>query len=93
MVNAVQILANNTNHTKSIGKPAAIYNLSLFWYTTMGILIVLIVSLIVSLVTKAKKPLNKDCINPIAHFLLKKNKEQPHKYDTIENALELTTKA
>lgn len=92
MINPVQILANTANHTTSIEKPAAIYNISPFWYATMGTLIVVILSLAVSLFTKAKKPLNEDCINPIIRFSLKRSKEESPKYDTIENALELTRK-
>ncbi|GJQ68444.1 hypothetical protein Trydic_g17028 [Trypoxylus dichotomus] len=38
--------------------------------------------------TKDDKPLNRNCISPVAHFLLKKEDEPP-KYETIERAIKI----
>ncbi|KAK9722155.1 Sodium:solute symporter family [Popillia japonica] len=85
-------LNNSTVITPTSELPHAIYRISIFWYTLMGLLIVFIVSIAVSAFTKSNKPLKKECITPIVRRYLNNEEEDPPGYDTIDNALKLVNK-
>ncbi|KAK9722161.1 Sodium:solute symporter family [Popillia japonica] len=81
---------NNTLNTNEVFVPHPIYRVSMFWYTFMGFCIFVVVSVVVSTFTNTNKPVKKDRIAPFMQRFLKMNEEGYAKYDSVDNAIELT---
>lgn len=81
---------NNTLNTNEVFVPHPIYRVSMFWYTFMGFCIFVVVSVVVSTFTNTNKPVKKDRIAPFMQRFLKMNEEGSAKYDSVDNAIELT---
>ncbi|KAK9708917.1 Sodium:solute symporter family [Popillia japonica] len=83
ILNAInQTIANTVNsNTTGMDDVFVVYRISFYWYALLGTIIVIVVSLIVSYFTEQEKPLNEDCIAPIAQFLIKKKNDMPPNYD------------
>lgn len=65
-------------------EPSALFRVSFYWYSAMGLVITVIVALGVSCFTKEEKPLDKDCISPIMQFLIvNTNRKSPRNRDAV----------
>ncbi|KAI4470150.1 sodium-coupled monocarboxylate transporter [Holotrichia oblita] len=71
-------------------QPFFLFRISFFYYTMIGGLIAIIVSVIVSHFTERDKPLNKKCLSPIVRSLI--DDDEFTKYHTVEKATELCYK-
>ncbi|GJQ68442.1 hypothetical protein Trydic_g17027 [Trypoxylus dichotomus] len=90
-VNNMFINTTNLPTTLDDAEPFAIYRVSFYWYSTMGLLINVIVSLAVSCFTKEDKPLKRSCISPIMQFLIVENGDKPPQYDEVTELENLST--
>ncbi|KAI4470154.1 sodium-coupled monocarboxylate transporter [Holotrichia oblita] len=83
ILNAINETITNTVHHNATNMEDVfvLYRVSFYWYAIMGTIIVVVVSLIVSYFTEQEKPLNEDCIAPLAQFLIKKKDDRPPNYD------------
>ncbi|GJQ68446.1 hypothetical protein Trydic_g17029 [Trypoxylus dichotomus] len=81
--NTVTNLVQTINGMPAAEEPFFIYKVSFYWYAIMGLLMVVLTSLVISYFTEHEKPLNKDCISPIMHFLINDKYEGPPDYDDV----------